>query len=118
MVRLAWMVRLACMIVCTVFLSVPALAQVSQLERARFLLMVGYPEPALTILETLPETPTVLQGRAQAHLMIASQIPPAGRCDHLRRAIDFGSKASPQGVVEFARKRFRDEGCQIAQPGM
>jgi hypothetical protein len=111
------MARLACTIVCTVFLSTPALAQVSQLERARFLLMLGSPEAALTILETLPETPAVLQGRAQAHLMIASQIAPPGRCDHLRRAIDFGSMASPQGVVELARKRFRNEGCQIARRG-
>ena len=96
---------------------VSAAAQGSQLEKARFLLKVGYPEPALTILETLPETPAVLQGRAQAHLMIASQIPPPASCDHLRRAMDLGSMSSAQGLVEFARKRFRDEGCPIAQPG-
>jgi hypothetical protein len=112
------MIRMASALVCTVFLSTPTLAQVSQLERARFHLMLGNPEPALTILETLPETPAVLQGRAQAHLMIASQIAPPGRCEHLRRAIEYGSMARPQGVVELAQKRFRDEGCQIAQPGM
>lgn len=111
------MVRLACTIVCTVFLSVTALAQGSQLEKARFLLKVGYPEPALAILETLPETQAVLQGRAQAHVMLASQVPPAGRCDHLRRAIDLASMSSAQGLVEFARQRFREEACQIAQPG-
>ena len=112
------MFRLACTIVCTVFLSASAFAQGSQLEKARFLLKVGYPEPALTILEGLPETPAVLQGRAQAHIMIASQIPPAGRCDHLRRAMDLASISSAQGLVEFARKRFRDEGCPISASGM
>jgi hypothetical protein len=92
-------------------------AQGTQLERARFLLMVGHPAPALEILETLPETRAVLQARAQAHVMIASQSPPAGRCDHLRRAIGYASMASAQGIVEFTRKRFNDEGCEIAQPG-
>jgi thioredoxin-like negative regulator of GroEL len=111
------MVRLACMIACAVFLSVSALAQGSQLEKARFLLKVGYAEPALAILETLPETQAVLQGRAQAHIMIASQIPPAGRCDHLRRATDLASQSSAQGLVEFSRRRFREEGCQMTQPG-
>lgn len=108
------MVRFGFIIDCLTLLSVSVSAQG---EKARFLLKVGYPEPALAILETLPETQAVLQGRAQAHVMIASRIPPAGRCDHLRRAIHFGSIASAQGVVEFTRKRFRDEGCQIAQPG-
>jgi hypothetical protein len=88
------MVRLGCMIACAVFLSVTALAQRSQLEKARFLLKV---EPALAILETLPETQAVLQSRAQAHVMIASQIPPARRCDHLHRAIDLASQSSAQG---------------------
>jgi hypothetical protein len=111
------MIRLASALVCVALIGLAAHAQGSQLERARFLLRVGYPEPALAILETLPETAAVLQGRAQAHLMIASQAPPGLACDHLRRAIDFGSMASAGGIVEFARKRFRDDGCQIAQPG-
>ena len=72
------MIRLGFALVCFALLSIGAHAQGSQLERARFLLKVGQPEPALAILETLPETPTVLQGRAQAHVMIASQIYPAG----------------------------------------
>ena len=111
------MTRLGASLVGVALMGTVALAQGSQLERARFLLRVGYPEPALAILETLPETPAVLQGRAQAHLMIASQMPSGGACDHLRRAIDLGSLASAGGIVEFARKRFRDDGCQIAQPG-
>ena len=110
-------VRRALALVCFVLLTVAAHAQGAQLERARFLLLVGYPEAALAILETLPETPAVIQGRAQAHVMIAAQVPPPGRCEHLRRAIEFGSMASAGGIVEFARKRFRDEGCPIAQPG-
>ena len=99
-------------------LSCTAIAQSSQLERARFLLRVGYPEPALAILETLPETPAVIEGRARAHIMIASQIEPAGRCDHLRRAIDLGSMSSSRNLVEFARRRFQEEGCATAQPQM
>jgi hypothetical protein len=112
------MTRLGLALVGFALLSIAtAHAQGSPLERARFLLRVGYPEAALAILEALPETPAVLQGRAQAHIMIASQEPAAGRCDHLRRAIELGSMASAGGIVEFARRRFRDEGCQIAQPG-
>lgn len=111
------MIRLGVVLFALTLASVAAHAQGSQLERARFLLRVGYPEAALAILETLPETPAVLQGRAQAHIMIASQEPVAGRCDHLRRAIELGSMASAGGIVEFARRRFQDEGCQIAQPG-
>jgi hypothetical protein len=101
---------------CIVLASGAAEAQGTPLERARFLLKVGHPEPALVILESLPETPAVLQGRAQAHVMLASQVPPAGRCEHLRRAIGYASMVSAQGIVEFARRRFRDEGCQIAPP--
>ena len=112
------MVRWALALVCFALVSIAAAhAQGSQLERARFLLLVGYPESALAILENLPETPAVIQGRAQAHVMIAAQVPQPARCEHLRRAIEFGSMASAGGIVEFARKRFRDEGCQIAQPG-
>ena len=111
------MIRLASVLVFIALASIAVHAQGSQLERARFLLRVGYPELALEILETLPETPAVLQGRAQAHLMIASQVAPGLACDHLRRAIELGSMASAGGIVEFARKRFRDDGCQIAQPG-
>lgn len=108
--------RVAIAFVCLVLATSAGLAQGTQLERARFLLMVGHPEPALAILESLPETPAVLRGRAQAHVMLASQVPAEGRCDHLRRAIGYASMASEQGIVEFARRRFRDEGCQIAQP--
>jgi hypothetical protein len=99
-------------------LSSIASAQSSQLERARFLLRVGYPEPALAILETLPETPAVIEGRARAHIMIASQIEPAGRCDHLRRAVDLGSMSSSQNLVEFARRRLQEEGCAATRPQM
>jgi hypothetical protein len=111
------MIRLGVALACVVLLSIAVRAQGSELERARFLLKVGDPEAALAILEAMPETAIVLRGRAQAHVMIASQNSPAGRCDHLRRAIDLGSMASAGGIVEFARRRFRDEGCQIAQPG-
>jgi hypothetical protein len=111
------MTRLGAALVGVALLGTGALAQSSQLERARFLLMVGDPEPALAILETLPETPAVLQERAQAHLMIASQRPPGEACDHLRHAIDLASLASVGGIVEFARKRFSDDGCQISQSG-
>jgi hypothetical protein len=97
--------------------SAVAWGQGSQLERARFLLLVGHAEAALAILEALPESPAVLQGRARAHVMIASQVAPAARCEHLRRAIDYGSMASAGDLVEFARRRFREEHCQIAQPG-
>jgi hypothetical protein len=111
------MPRAALVLIWAILLSTAAQAQGTPLERARFLLMVGYPEPALAILESLPETPAVLQGRAQAHVMLASQVPSEGRCDHLRRAIGYASMASAQGIIEFARRRFRDEGCQTAQPG-
>jgi hypothetical protein len=110
------MARAAAALFCALLACNAAHAQGTPLERARFLLKVGYPEPALAILETLPETPAVLQGRAQAHVMLASQVPPAGRCDHLRRAVGYASMASAQGIVEFARRRLRDEGCQIAPP--
>jgi hypothetical protein len=111
------MTRLGAALLGVALMATGALAQSSQLERARFLLAVGDPEPALAILEALPETPAVVQGRAQAHLMIASQRPPGWACEHLRRAIDLGSLASAGGIVEFARKRFQDDGCQISQPG-
>jgi hypothetical protein len=112
------MKRFALAMLGAMILSSPAIAQSSQLERARFLLRVGYPEPALAILEALPETPAVIQGRAQAHIMIASQIEPARRCDHLRRAVHLGSMSSSQNLVEFARRRFQEEGCETAPPQM
>jgi hypothetical protein len=99
----------------TLIFGSAAAAQGSLLERARFLLMVGYPDTALAILETLPETPAVVQGRARAHVEIASQIEPGKRCDHLRRAIDLGSMSSSQSLHEFARRRFQEEGCPSAQ---
>jgi hypothetical protein len=113
----AGMVRLAASLVCAALMSMAAHAQGSQLDHACSLLSAGHPEAALDILETLPETPVALRGRAQAHLMIASQVAPGLACDHLRRAMDLGSMASAGGIVEFARRRFSDDGCQIAQPG-
>jgi hypothetical protein len=110
------MVRLDASLACIALVSIAAHAQGSQLDRARFLLGAGYAEAALDILEALPETPAVLRGRALAHLMIAPRVAPGLACDHLRRAIDFASLASAGGLVELARRRFHDDGCQIAPP--
>jgi hypothetical protein len=96
------MFRLACTIVSITLVTTAAFAQGAQFDRARGLLRAGYPERALDILGLLPQTPGVLPSSVE-------------RCDHLGRAIDFGSMASAANLVEFARKRFRDEGCQLTQ---
>jgi hypothetical protein len=101
-----------------IFLTSQASAQAPQLDRARELLSTGNAVAALDILETLPQTPAVLIGRAQAHMMIAAQSPPATRCDHLRRAIDFASMSSSGELVESARKSWRDDGCQVQKPAL
>lgn len=103
------------MVVLVALASVAAEAQGPQLDRARRLLETGNAAAALDILETLPQTTDVLQGRAQAHFMIAAQSQSVGRCNHLRRAIAYASMASTGELVELGRKNWRDEGCQPTQ---
>jgi hypothetical protein len=106
------MVWLASAALCLAFTTTASLAQDARLDRAQGLLRAGHPEQALHIFGLLPDTPAVLQGQAEAHILIASHPRSVERCGHLRTSIEFGSRAQAVGLVEFARKQLLDEGCQ------
>lgn len=89
-------------------------AQIPEQQRARQLMAAGQPSAALSLLESVNATHTVLEDRARAHLMLAEQTVGPQRCSHARDGFENAAMASNSELVDLAQRIIRDSMCPLA----